>query len=89
MSTKPREDFNNKKLVCSAHHGGKDFKKRVKASVTLKIECKYTGVYSKFSSIRYFGITLNRLIIFSVITTSCLFGLNYFSAKKDYYVKVP
>ena len=46
VSTQPREDFNNKKLVCSAHHGGKKFK-RVKTSVTLKIECKYIGVNCK------------------------------------------
>ena len=39
-STTPPENFNGKKLVCSAHHGGRNFK-RVKASVTLKIECEY------------------------------------------------
>ena len=53
VSTQPREDFNNKKLVCSAHHGAKAFK-RVKTSVMLKIECKYNGVNCKFTFILCF-----------------------------------
>ncbi len=43
MTTAPDANFNNKMLVCEAHHGGKAFKK-VKAKVTLKVECKFFKV---------------------------------------------